>query len=141
VADTWWNRLDSTQKATWVDVKKAFTARWPGIAVAEKMGLDYQWEILALCLTDEEFRMQITVAGVPTWPHLQYCTSLHQLVNEAGTATIAGLVYQVHENLPLVMKELTTPGVADWDKFLEEIEKIDTNKLRKKAEAAQKRKM
>jgi hypothetical protein len=129
------------QKVTWVDMKKAFTARWPGIAITEKMGLDYQWEILALCLTDEELGTQITVAGVPTWSHLQYCTSLHQLVNEAGTATIAGLVYQVHENLPLAMKELTTPGVADWDKFLEEIKKIDMNKLCKKAEAAWKRKM
>jgi hypothetical protein len=140
IADTWWNKLDSTQKTTWVDVKKSFTARWPGIAIAEKTGLDYQREILALRLTDEELGTQITVAGVPTWSHLQYRASLHQLVNEAGAATIAGLVYQVRENLPVVMKELTTPGVADWDKFLEEIEKIDTNKLREKAEAARKKK-
>jgi len=83
---------------------------------------------------------QITVAGVPTWAHLQFHTSLQQLVNEAGANTMAGLVYQVRENLPTVIKELTTPGLAEWNKFLDEIKALDTNKLREKAETARKKK-
>ncbi|KAG1830271.1 hypothetical protein DFJ58DRAFT_737017 [Suillus subalutaceus] len=140
VADTWWTKLDSKHKATWPDVKLAFSERWPAIIVAEKTGLDYQREILALRLTEEELGKQITVAGVPTWSHLQYCTNLQQLVEEAGTATTASLIYQVRENLPAVMKELTTPGLAEWKKFIDEITAIDTNKLREKAEAARKKK-
>jgi hypothetical protein len=140
IADTWWNKLDSKHKGTWVDVKAAFTTQWPAITVAEKMGLDYQCEILALRLSEEEVGKQITVAGVPTWAHLQFHTSLQQLVNEAGANTMAGLMYQVQENLPTVIKELTTLGLAEWNKFLDEINALDTNKLREKAQTAQKKK-
>src|SRR6267154_6689599 len=40
----------------------------------------------------------------------------------------------------MIMKELTTPDLADWTKFLEEIKTIDTNKLHEKAEVARKKK-
>jgi hypothetical protein len=52
---------------------------------------------------------------------------------------MTGLVYQVHENLPVVMKELMTPGLGEWKKFLEEIKDIDINKLRQTAEGARKK--
>ncbi|KAG1894553.1 uncharacterized protein F5891DRAFT_1195123 [Suillus fuscotomentosus] len=123
IADTWWNKLDSTHKNTWADVKTAFSN-----------------QILALRLKEEEVGKQITVAGVPTWAHLQFHVNLQQLVNEAGVNTTAGLVYQVQENLPMVIKELTTPGLAEWSKFLDELKVLDTNKLREKAETARKKK-
>ncbi|KAG1724573.1 uncharacterized protein EDB91DRAFT_1255168 [Suillus paluster] len=140
IADTWCNKLSASDKNTWADVKTAFMTRWPAITVAEKTGLDYQHEILALCLVEEELRVQVTIADVPTWSHLQFHASLQQLINEAGTATTAGLIYQVHENLPTIMKELTTPGLTDWKKFLEEIKDIDMNKLHKKAQASRMKK-
>ncbi|KAG1839443.1 hypothetical protein DFJ58DRAFT_733311 [Suillus subalutaceus] len=139
MADTWWIKLDSSKKTTWADVKTAFMERWPAIPVAEKTGLDYQREILALRLTDEEVGTQIMVAGVATWAHLKFHNNLQQLVSEAGVATTTGLVYQVQENLPTIMKELTTPSLAEWQKFLDEIKNIDTNKLREKAEGVKKK--
>ncbi|KAG1818676.1 uncharacterized protein BJ212DRAFT_1479668 [Suillus subaureus] len=129
IADTWWNKLDSTHKTMWTDVKTAFTNCWPVITVAEKTGLDYQCEILALCLWEEEIGKQITMVGVPTWVHLQFHMNLQQLVNEVGVDMTAGLMYQVQENLPTVVKVLMTPGLAKWDKFLDEIKALDTNKL------------
>ncbi|KAG2748795.1 hypothetical protein P692DRAFT_201714292 [Suillus brevipes Sb2] len=140
VADTWWNKLDSSKKTSWADVKIAFMERWPAITVAEKTGLDYQREILALRLSDDEVGTQIIIAGVATWAHLQFHNKLQQLVSEAGAATTTGLVYQVRENLPVVVKELTTPGLGEWKTFLDEIKNIDTNKLREKAEGARKKK-
>ncbi|KAG0694419.1 hypothetical protein DFH29DRAFT_1006366 [Suillus ampliporus] len=128
-ADLWWTKLDSMHKATWADVQTAFNSRWPAITIAEKTGLDYQRKILALCIDEEDLGTQVTVAGVSTWAHLQFCVRLQQLVNEAGEKETAGLVHQVRENLPTVIKELTTPGLVDWKKFLEEIKGIDTNKL------------
>lgn len=140
VADTWWNKLDNSKKTAWTDVKTVFIEHWPAITVAEKTVLDYQCEILALCLTDKNIGMQIIIAVVAIWAHLQFHNNLQQLVSKAGAATMTGLVYQVRENLPVVMKELTTPGVVDWKKFLEEIKDIDTNKLQEKAEGVRKKK-
>jgi hypothetical protein len=114
VADMWWMKLDSKHKTTWLDVKLAFSDRWPAITVAEKTGLDYQHEILALCLTEEDLGKQITVTSIPTWSQLQFHTSLQQLIDEVGIAPTAGLIHQVRENLPAVMKELMTPGLAEW---------------------------
>ncbi|KAG0693542.1 hypothetical protein DFH29DRAFT_1007220 [Suillus ampliporus] len=140
IADTWWSKLDASEKNTWADVKTAFTNRWPAITVVEKTGLDYQHKILALRLVEEELGVQVTIADVPTWSHLQFHASLQQLVNEAGPATMAGLIYQVRENLPMIMKELTTPGLTEWKKFLTEIKSVDTNKLREKAQASRMKK-
>ncbi|KAG1784673.1 uncharacterized protein HD556DRAFT_1451522 [Suillus plorans] len=139
VADLWWTKLDSSKKTTWADVQSAFTSRWLAITIAEKTGLDYQQEILALRINEEELGMQVTVAGVPTWAHLRFHAQIQQLVNEAGTSETAGLVYQVRENMPMVIKDFTTPGLADWTKFLDEIKAIDTNKLWEKAEAVRKK--
>ncbi|KAG1908285.1 uncharacterized protein F5891DRAFT_1179803 [Suillus fuscotomentosus] len=100
IADTWWNKLDSSHKNSWADVKTAFSN--------------------PLRLKEEEVGKQITVAGVPTWAHLQFHMNLQQLINEAG--------------------ELTTPGLAEWSKFLDELKALDTNKLREKAETARKKK-
>ena len=134
IADTWWTKLDQSHKSKWDDVRKAFTARWPPIVKAEKTGLDYQREILALRLEEDQLGTQITVAGVPTWAHLHFHSQLQQLIAEAGTTATAGLVYQVRENLPAAVKDLTTPGLADWTKFLDEVKNMDANKLREKAE-------
>jgi hypothetical protein len=139
IADLWWTKLDSSKKTTWADVQKEFASRWPVITIAEKTGLNYQREILALCLDKEELGMQVVVAGVPTWVHLQFHAWVQQLISEAGMNATAGLVYQVRENLPMVIKELTTPGVTEWTKFLEEIKGLDMNKLREKAEAGRKK--
>ncbi|KAG1898396.1 uncharacterized protein F5891DRAFT_1190765 [Suillus fuscotomentosus] len=140
VADLWWTKLDSMKKTMWAGVQIVFNDRWPAITIAEKTGLDYQHEMLALRIDEEDLGMQVTVAGVQTWAHLQFYVKLQQLVAEAGASETAGLVYQVRENLPSVIKELTTPGLADWTKFLDEIKGIDTNKLHEKAEVVQKKK-
>ncbi|KAG2063690.1 hypothetical protein BDR04DRAFT_1186464 [Suillus decipiens] len=139
VTDIWWMKLDSTHKTMWTDVKAQFTTRWPAITIAEKTGLDYQREILVIHLKEEELGTQIMVAGVPTWAHMQFRMKLLELVNEAEKEVTAGLVYQVQENLPAVIKKLTMPGIAEWDKFLTKIKDIDTNKLREKAEGARKK--
>ncbi|KIK39080.1 hypothetical protein CY34DRAFT_89856 [Suillus luteus UH-Slu-Lm8-n1] len=139
VADLWWTKLDNAKKTAWSDVQAEFNARWPVITIVEKTGLDYQREILALRIDEEDLGTQVTVAGVLTWAHMQFRAKLQQLVAEAGSNETAGLVYQVRENMPTVIKELTTPGLADWTKFLDEIKNIDTNKLREKADVVRRK--
>jgi hypothetical protein len=53
-ADIWWNGLAASKKTMWVDVKKEFEAQWPAIVVAAKSQLDYQKELLALRLKEED---------------------------------------------------------------------------------------
>lgn len=66
VVDTWWTKLDNSKKTRWQDMKAVFMECWPAITVAEKTGLDYQHKILALRLSDNDVRTQITIAGVAT---------------------------------------------------------------------------
>lgn len=96
-----------------------------------KLAFDYQCEIQALRIDEEDLGTQVTVARVPTWAHLQFCAKLQQLIAEAGLSKTVGLVYQVWENLPTVIKELTTPGLADWVKFLDKIKGIDRTSCEK----------
>ncbi|KAG1820803.1 hypothetical protein EV424DRAFT_1539342 [Suillus variegatus] len=74
-ADIWWIGLPTSKKITWEDIKKEFEKQWPAIVVAVKFQLDYQKELLALQLKEEDIGEHITVAGVSMWSHLHYHSS------------------------------------------------------------------
>lgn len=132
-ADNWWVALDACHKQSWADVKTAFEAEWPAIAVAKKSKLDYQKELLALRLKDEEVGERITVAGVSTWSHLHYHSRLKKLVQDAGVAGAPVFIHQVREALPRVIRDLTSPAPADWNTFLTEISNADIPTIQDKA--------
>jgi hypothetical protein len=94
-ADLWWNGLDASKKTTWQDVKKEFENQWPAIIVAAKSQLDYQKELLALRLKEEDVGEWITVAGVSTWSHLHYHGRLQKLVQDAGVVNAPVFIHQV----------------------------------------------
>ncbi|KAG2743043.1 hypothetical protein P692DRAFT_201809349 [Suillus brevipes Sb2] len=65
-ADLWWTNLDSAHKVSWAAVRAAFIAKWPVIVAADKTKLEYQKELLALRLKEEEVGERITVADIET---------------------------------------------------------------------------
>jgi hypothetical protein len=111
-ADIWWNGLATSKKTMWVDVKKEFKVQWPAIVVAAKSQLDYQKELLALRLKEEDLGEHITVAGVSTWSHLHYHGCLQKLVQDTGVANTPVFIHQVCEGLPRVIRDLTSPAPA-----------------------------
>jgi hypothetical protein len=139
-ADIWWNGLAASKKTTWADVKKEFEAQWPAIVVAAKSQLDYQKELLALRLKEEDVGERITVAGVSTWSHLHYHGRLQKLIQDAGVANTPVFIHQVHEGLPRVIRDLTSPAPATWEAFLDEIKKANVDTIQDKAKREKEKK-
>ncbi|KAG2063863.1 hypothetical protein BDR04DRAFT_1036925, partial [Suillus decipiens] len=129
-ADLWWNGLDASKKTTWQDVKKEFENQWPAIV---KSQLDYQKELLALRLKEEDVGEQIMVAGVSTWLHLHYHRHLQKLVQDAGVMNAPVFIHQVREGLPCVIRDLTSPSPATWTAFLDEIKGANVDVIQDKA--------
>lgn len=145
-ADHWWTNLDAQHKGTWTTVKAAFETKWPTIAVAGKTTLEYQKELLALRLKEEDVGERITLAEVTTWSHIHFHNQLKTLVQDAGVANAPVLIHPVRDALPRVLRDLTTPAPPDWNTFLNEIkdvnvdilqDKVKQEKEKKEAERAQ----
>ncbi|KAG2742404.1 hypothetical protein P692DRAFT_20821982 [Suillus brevipes Sb2] len=83
------NRImdEATKKTTWDNVRVEFGKQWPAIVVAAKSQLDYQKELLAPRLKEEDVGEQITVAGVMTWSHLHYHGHLQRLFAKDCSST------------------------------------------------------
>lgn len=102
-ADHWWTNLDVQHKAAWRDVKAAFEVKWPAITVAGKTQLEYQKELLALRLKEEDVGERLTLAEITTWSHIHFHNQLTTLVQDAGIANAPVLIHQVRDALPRVL--------------------------------------
>ncbi|KAG2349505.1 hypothetical protein BDR05DRAFT_994532 [Suillus weaverae] len=139
-ADHWWTNLDAQHKTTWTAVRTAFETKWLAIAVAGKTQLEYQRELLALWLKDEDVGERITLAKITTWSHIHFHNQLKTLVQDAGVANAPVLIHQVRDALPRVLRDLTTPAPPDWNTFLTEIANVNVDILQDKAKRAKERK-
>lgn len=102
-ADHWWTNLDVQHKAAWRDVKAAFEVKWPAITVVGKTQLEYQKELLALRLKEEDVGERLTLAEITTWSHIHFHNQLTTLVQDAGIANAPVLIHQVRDALPRVL--------------------------------------
>jgi hypothetical protein len=139
-ADLWWTNLDTAHKASWSAVRTAFIAKWPAIVAADKTKLEYQKELLALRLKEEEVGERITVAGIETWSHVHFHGTLRKLVQDAGVETAPILIQPVRDALPRTLRDLTSPAPPDWDTFLNEIKNANIDTLLEKVKRAKERK-
>ncbi|KAG1841794.1 hypothetical protein DFJ58DRAFT_732298 [Suillus subalutaceus] len=122
-ADHWWTNLDAQHKTTWTAIRTAFETKWPAIAVAGKTQLEYQRELLALRLRDEDVGECITLAEITTWSHIHFHNQL-----------------TIPRCTPRVLRDLTTPAPPDWNMFLTEIANVNVDILQDKAKRAKERK-
>ena len=132
-ADLWWMNLDTKHKASWSTVKAAFITKWPTIIAADKTKLEYQKELLALWLKEEEVGIRITVAGIEMWSHVHFHGTLKKLVQDAGVDSAPILIQLVRDALPRTLRDLTSPAPPDWNTFLNEIKDTNIDTLLEKA--------
>ncbi|KAG1733208.1 uncharacterized protein EDB91DRAFT_1084486 [Suillus paluster] len=98
-ADLWWTNLDVKHKANWSTVSTAFIDKWLVIVAADKTKLEYQKELLALRIKEEEVGEHVTVAGIETWSHVHFHRTLKKLVQDAGVDSAPILIQPVCDAL------------------------------------------
>jgi len=114
-ADLWWTNLDTKHKTNWSAVRAAFIAKWPAIIAADKTKLEYQKELLALRMKEEEVGTCITIAGIKTWAHIHFHSTLQKLVQDAGVDSTPILIQPVRDALPRTLRDLTSPAPPNWN--------------------------
>ncbi|KAG2159905.1 uncharacterized protein EDB93DRAFT_1244672 [Suillus bovinus] len=133
-ADIWWDTLTAVETASWATVKAAFQVQWLPIVAAAKSAQDYQEELLALRLKEEDVGEHIIVAGVSTWSHLHYHACLQKLVQDAGVESAPVFIHQVCKALPNKIKNTSIDVVKDkaWrEKKKKEVEKAQNLRIAK----------
>ncbi|KAG1840387.1 hypothetical protein DFJ58DRAFT_845389 [Suillus subalutaceus] len=96
----WWINLDAAHKVNWLAVRIVFIAKWPVIVAADKTKLEYQKELLAIHMKEEEIVECITVTGIETWSHVHFHGTLRKLVQDAGVDNTPILIQQFQDVLP-----------------------------------------
>jgi hypothetical protein len=139
-ADLWWTNLDTKHKTSWSAVRAAFIAKWPAIIAADKTKLEYQKELLALRMKEEEVGTRITIAGIETWAHIHFHGTLQKLVQDAGVDSAPILIQPVRDALPRTLRDLTSPAPPNWNTFLTEIKDANIDTLLEKVKRAKERK-
>jgi hypothetical protein len=105
-AETWFKVLTSSDKVTWAAFIAAFEKRWPPVIIAEKTKAEYEKELLEYILASEEVGKKMMLYDRECWMHVAWAAKTLQFATNAGIEQGTSMIWQVHNKLPDVVKDL-----------------------------------
>ncbi|KIN98214.1 hypothetical protein M404DRAFT_158337, partial [Pisolithus tinctorius Marx 270] len=139
-AEHWYENLTATQRASWDELAKAFNTRWPTLKSATQTSEEYQTELLALRLPEEDVGVTKTVGRQKVWAHVKWAEEAMQLASLAGIEQGSTLIWQVKKQLPKAVRRLLDDEYKDWQDFTDDVKALNTSKLRQEREEIEDRK-
>ncbi|KAK7020246.1 hypothetical protein VNI00_017777 [Paramarasmius palmivorus] len=139
-ADEWFKGLDAEVKKDWDRFEEEFEKRWPEIAGVKKEKSEYEDELLALRLKEEELGKKVERHGVDVYTHIDFASRLLELAKGAGVDGTSTFIRQVRNELPDVLKEKVGSEFTDWNAFSKAIRDVDVTYLKDAARRMEKAK-
>ncbi|KIO04545.1 hypothetical protein M404DRAFT_26015 [Pisolithus tinctorius Marx 270] len=133
-AEHWYENLTATQCASWDELAKAFNTRWPTLKSVTQTSEEYQTELLALRLPEEDVRVTKMVGQQKVWVHVKWAEEAMQLASLAGIEQGLTLIWQVKKQLPKAVRRLLDNEYKDWQDFTDDMKVLNTLKLRQERE-------
>ena len=129
-AETWYQSLTPVQRTQWVDFTTAFYTRWPRRTSAKKTSREYQVELLAHKMLDDNVGVTKMVGRQSVWTHIKWAEDAMQLATLAEIHQGLTLVWQVLEQLPRAVLKQLDSEYGDWTAFTMVVKNLDTTKLK-----------
>ncbi|KAG0704416.1 hypothetical protein DFH29DRAFT_802033 [Suillus ampliporus] len=134
-AETWFSSQGMKDKALWTAFATAFKIRWPPITIAEKTKAEYELELLEHTLANENVRKKTTLQDKECWTHVAWAAQALQLAMNTDIAASSSMIWQVHRNLPTIIKDmLADVDFKDWTEFMEVVKKLNGVRIIEKKE-------
>ena len=131
-AEKWYQSLAGAHLTSWDIFMRAFKARWPPCTSATQTSEEYQTELLALTIPENEVGSIKSVGRQKVWMHVKWVEEALEL------ATLAEmLIWQVKKQLPKVVRKLLDDKYLDWKAFTDAVKGLSTTKLREEREDIQ----
>lgn len=139
-AERWYQGLNGTQLTQWDDFTKAFKTRWPPIASAMQMLEEYQAELLAHRMPEDDVGTMKEIGHQKVWAHVKWAEEVWELAMLAGIETGSTLIWQVKKQLPKAVRKQLDDEYADWSTFIKAVKELNTAKLKQEKEDIEERK-
>ncbi|TFY76463.1 hypothetical protein EWM64_g7551 [Hericium alpestre] len=134
-AETWYAGLLSQHLADWTAFELEFLTHWQPVRAATKSASDWQREMLAYRLKEEELGQQETMGNREVYSHVRWAAHILDLAGRAGIAASPHLIFLVRDQLPDIVKEFVAETHANWSAFCTTVSDLNVNTLRDRLEA------
>jgi hypothetical protein len=134
-AETWFKALASSDKVTWAAFIAAFEKCWPPVIIAEKTKAEYEKELLEHILASEEVGKKTMLYDRECWMHVAWAVKTLQFATNAGIEQGTSMIWQVHNKLPDVVKDLLKDEeYKTWTEFTKAVTELKGSQLAEKQE-------
>ena len=139
LAEKWYQSLAGAHLTSWDVFMQAFKARWPLHTSATQMSEEYQMELLALTIPENEVGSIKSVGRQKIWTHVKWAEEALELATLAEIETELMLIWQVKKQLPKAVRKLLDDKYPEWKVFTDAVKGLSTTKLQEEREDIQER--
>ena len=124
-ADAWYDGLPLETKASWILLRPAFEAQYPKTAHIKKTVAEYEDELMARTLKEDELGEKISKAGMEKWTHVAWAEDVLHIAKMAGFADGTNYISLVRKSLPDLLKQKVLAQHANWAAFAKAITDVE----------------
>ncbi|KAF8222019.1 hypothetical protein L208DRAFT_1426486 [Tricholoma matsutake] len=125
-----WYTDEGSKETLWQGFEASFIARFPGAEAAKKTKPELEREILEKRLGMEELNKTEMHLGVAMATHKIFADKLLDLAKCAKFQKTTTSIWQVHDNLPDILKSKVGKSHTDWMAFCKAIKDVDPSHIR-----------
>ena len=133
-AERWYTKLTGSQLTSWTDFVTAFKTRWPTRTSAMQTSEEYQEELLAHKLLEDDVGTMKTIGRQKVWAHVKWAEEAWELAMLAEIQGGSTLIWKVKKQLPKAVRNLLDDEYKDWEEFIKAIKDLSMTKLKQERE-------
>jgi hypothetical protein len=124
-----WYTDEGSKETSWQGFEASFIVRFPGAEAAKKTKPELEREILEMSLGTEELNKTEMHLGVAVETHKIFTDKLLDLAKSAKFEKTTTSIWQVHDNLPDILKSKVGKSHTDWMAFCKAIKDVDPSHI------------
>jgi hypothetical protein len=137
-AERWFEELEEEKKATWVAFKVAWAEQYPPPRTVGKTMGEYEKELLAIKLTEEDMAKIVEKGGVEMTMTEWTALEMHRVAKLLGIEKTASFISVARRNLPDAIRQKVSSNHESWKEFTDAVREVDREYLTEAAEKATK---
>jgi hypothetical protein len=137
-AEKWFEELEGEKKATWAAFKAAWAEQYPPLKTVGKTMGEYEKELLAIKLTNEDMTKVVEKGGVEMTMTEWTALEMHRVAKLLGIEKTASFISVARRNLPDAIRQKVSSNHESWKEFTDAVREVDKEYLAEAAEKAEK---
>ena len=139
-AEQWHTKLTGSQLMSWTDFITTFKTQWPTRTSVTQMSEEYQEELLAHKLLEDNVGTMKTIGWQKVWANMKWAEEAWELAMLAEIQSGSMLIWKVKKQLPKAIRNLLDDKYKNWEEFTKAVKDLSTTKLKQEREDIDKKK-